>query len=123
MGDRVENMAYHGIWQCPEWCAQPADEHEYQCHLGDWQSLSFADGTTVQVRPMSSWYDDTDPGDSAEVIFSSDSMVLNSTDAYNLAGLVTSSEGFAENWGQMKWAYDGAAEHEQAAAEADDDVE
>lgn len=57
LDERGEAMRAAGVTVCPIWCAQPADEHNYEDHISGPATFTNADLVTIEVRVSASWFD------------------------------------------------------------------
>jgi hypothetical protein len=111
MSERDEFMRGHNIYACPDWCAQPDDENDYEAHTSEITVYTTAAGQGVGVRLLVGWWE----GDEEQII------IRTQLDNYNELDMT-----FAD-WAEVTrigndlieqhqadgtiWAYDGA-EHD-----------
>lgn len=116
LDDRARALREWEVRECPEWCVQPADEHEYEAHLGEVEKLTLSDGTEIEIVTVVPWED----GGSGEVKLSVTKfahmdfgIILTADDADVLAAALDQHRYEMDDWSQMREAYPGALDDDE----------
>src|SRR5690242_4761641 len=77
--ERADAMRHWEIFECPQWCEQPDDEHEYEDHFGPWRWFMMNNNGTwteadapdpawdnLRIRVVVSWFWYGGAGDSPD---------------------------------------------------------